>query len=81
MSAEQTCGTCKWWKPSRGETWANEARGECHGAPPHIKRLESGGHHEPAGYRIWPVTDRHDFCATHSPPTTIAPTGNVDGER
>jgi len=61
------CSTCKWWKPRGLGDWENEARGDCRGAPPHIKRIESGGHYEPAGYRIWPVTDRDDFCKAHEP--------------
>lgn len=61
-----TCATCRWWKP-RGSSWENDARGDCRGAPPHIGRLERGGFHEPAGYRIWPVTDRNDFCKAHEP--------------
>lgn len=61
-----TCETCRWWK-TRGNSMEMEARGECHGAPPQIKREARGGHYEPAGYRLWPITDRDDYCAKHGP--------------
>ena len=64
MADKPKCSTCKWWR-SRGSRWEDDGRGNCHGAPPHIGRFDRD-YHEPAGYRIWPVTNGSEFCAAHA---------------
>lgn len=64
---DQTCASCKWWRASGMRSYEMEARGECRGAAPSMTVESKAVLFEPLGYRIWPITDREDYCAAHTP--------------